>query len=195
MTSAINPLYPIAGTPTTQSVRDNFNAAKNEIDALQRQIGFADYNDALTVITPISVSPSTWTKLTNNKLGANTKTDALPSGITNLWNSSTNQLVLSELTINSTIEFRADISITTTAANQVIRFRTKLAIGDPIEFVIADGSLQYKTASSQDLAINGQFYIGYTAVKNNPGEFQLWSDSACTVIVKGWYIRVTKFLG
>lgn len=35
MTSAIDATKPIAGTPTTQSVRDNFAAAKSEILALQ----------------------------------------------------------------------------------------------------------------------------------------------------------------
>lgn len=35
MTSAINPAYPVEGTPTTESVRDNFAAAKTEIEALQ----------------------------------------------------------------------------------------------------------------------------------------------------------------
>jgi len=33
--SAIDPQYPVYGTPTTQSVRDNFAAAKSEIEALQ----------------------------------------------------------------------------------------------------------------------------------------------------------------
>lgn len=195
MTSAINPLNPIAGSPTTQSVRDNFTAAKNEIEALQRQIGFADYADTATTGTPISVSPSTWTKLTNNKLGATTKTDALPTGITNLWDSTANQLVLSELPLNSTVEFRLDVIVTTTAANQIVRMRTSLAIGDAIAFVINDGELQYKTTGAKELGVTGSFYIGYAPVKNNPGEFQIWSDAACTVVVKGWYIKVTKFLG
>jgi len=35
MTSQINPNYPVYGNPTTQSVRDNFNYAKNEISDLQ----------------------------------------------------------------------------------------------------------------------------------------------------------------
>lgn len=195
MTSAINPLNPVAGSPTTQSVRDNFTTAKNEIEALQRQIGFADYADTLTVGTPISPTVSTWTKLTNNKLGSTTKTDALPSGVTDLWNSSTNQLALSELPLNSTVEFRLDLTITTTGANQIIRSRTNLAIGDAIAFSINQGELQYKTAGAKDMAISGSFYVGYTPVKNNPGEFQIWSDAACTIVVKGWYIKVTKFLG
>jgi len=35
MASQINPAYPVYGNPTTQSVRDNFAAAANEINALQ----------------------------------------------------------------------------------------------------------------------------------------------------------------
>ena len=35
MTSQINPAFPVYGTPTTQSVRDNFNHAKAEISDLQ----------------------------------------------------------------------------------------------------------------------------------------------------------------
>jgi hypothetical protein len=33
--SQIDPQYPVYGTPTTQSVRDNFQAAKDEIETLQ----------------------------------------------------------------------------------------------------------------------------------------------------------------
>lgn len=38
MASAIDPTKPTTGTPTTQSVRDNFAAAKAEIEALQQAI-------------------------------------------------------------------------------------------------------------------------------------------------------------
>jgi len=39
MTSHINPAMPVAGTPTTQSVRDNFATAASEISALQVAVG------------------------------------------------------------------------------------------------------------------------------------------------------------
>lgn len=39
MASLINPAFPIHGNPTTQSVRDNFQAAANEINALQADTG------------------------------------------------------------------------------------------------------------------------------------------------------------
>ncbi len=43
MASNIDPSKPITGNPTTQSVRDNFNAAKQEIESLQTAVsGKAD---------------------------------------------------------------------------------------------------------------------------------------------------------
>lgn len=39
MSSSINAAYPVAGSPTTQSVRDNFAAAKSEIEGLQAGVG------------------------------------------------------------------------------------------------------------------------------------------------------------
>lgn len=92
MTSAIDASKPVTGSPTTQSVRDNFLAARNEIIQLQDSIGWADYNDTLTATTPISPTINTFTKLTNNGLGTNTSTIHLPTGVTSLWNASTNHI-------------------------------------------------------------------------------------------------------
>lgn len=41
MASAVNPAVPSAGQPTTQSVRDNFQTMKDEIEALQGEVGGA----------------------------------------------------------------------------------------------------------------------------------------------------------
>jgi len=41
-TSQINPAYPVYGTPTTQSVRDNFMFAKQEIEDLQARSSLPD---------------------------------------------------------------------------------------------------------------------------------------------------------
>ena len=194
MTSAINPLNPIAGTPTTASVRANFAAAKSEIEILQRQIGYADYNDTLTTTTPIAVSPSTWTKLTNNKLGANTRS-RLPVGVTNLWNSANNQMDLSELPVDTMVTLRADIVVTTSSVNQVVKLRSVFAIGNPIQFDLEASEIAFKTSGVHKIVQLGSFYIGSDAVKNNPAEFQLWSDASCTVVVNGWFFKVDKYLG
>jgi len=192
MTSAINALNPITGTPTTQSVRDNFAAAKTEIEALQGAVGFADYNDTATTGTPISVSPTTWTKLTNNGAGTNTL-KKLPAGVTDLWNTSTNQLSLSQLPLYSMLEVRLDLVVTTSGANQVVQVRTSLAIGDAIAFTLPAGEAYFKTAGAHNVIVAIPFYIGSAPVRANPGEFQIYSDASCTVKVNGWYIRAHKY--
>lgn len=53
MTSAIDPTKPVFGTPTTQSVRDNFSAAKSEIESLQ--------SDVATALTRPTDTFETWT--------------------------------------------------------------------------------------------------------------------------------------
>jgi hypothetical protein len=55
MPSNIDPLYPEAGAATTQSVRDNFSAAKTEIEALQTLLegltdGWSDFSEASTIV-------------------------------------------------------------------------------------------------------------------------------------------------
>jgi hypothetical protein len=194
MSSNIDPLIPPFGNPTTAGVRANFQAAADEIDALQKQIGFADYNDTATTSTPINVTASTWTKLTNNTLGVNTLR-ALPSGITDVWNAVSHQLALSECPVKTMLELRADLSITTTSANQLVRTSLRMAIGSPVEFSLAGGGTQFKTAGTQDFVFNMPFYIGSDNTRLNPGEIQIWSDASLTVVVRGWYIRVIKHLG
>lgn len=34
----------------------------------------------------------------------------------------------------------------------------------------------------------------FQAAKNNPGEFQIFSDASSTMKVNGWYFRVNKFI-
>lgn len=194
MASNINVAIPPFGNATTAGVRSNFAAAKAEIEALQSQSGYADYADTATSVSPISVSSSTWTKLTNNKLGSHSQAH-LPEGITNLWNPVTNQLDLSECPLHTMLELRADIDVTTTTANQVIKGEISLAIGDVIAFSLPTNEMSFKTAGLHRILASVPFYIGSLPVKNNPGEFRVWSDASCTVRVYGWYIRVAKHLG
>jgi len=194
MASDIDVADPPFGNAKTAGVRANFAAAKAEIEELQTQLGYADYNDTATVGTPISVSASTWTKLTNNKLGANSQSH-LPSGITNLWNAVPNHFAFAELPLYTMVEFRADIDVTTTGANQVVKGEISLAIGDVIAFSLPTNEMTFKSAGVHRVLASVPFYIGSLPVKNNPGEFRIWSDAGCTVKVYGWYIRVMKYLG
>jgi hypothetical protein len=189
MTSAIDTSKPVTGSPTTQSVRDNFLAARNEIIQLQGAIGWADYNDTLTATTPISPTINTFTKLTNNGLGPNTNTSQLPTGVTSLWNPITNQIDLSQMAINSMVNARYDISITTTAANQEVFLSVFLAIGSPSAYESPKDYKQFKTAGTYPITIWSGLYIGSSDVKDFPAEIRIKSSSACTVRVNGWYFQ------
>lgn len=194
MSSNIDTAVPPLGNATTAGVRNNFAAAKTEIEALQQQIGFADYEDLTTATTPISVSANTLTRLNNDTLGPNTKTNALPSLVDSLWNPATNQLDLTDLPVNTMVEFRGDIQVTTSSANQNVRLELALAIGNAIAFSLPSNTIAYKTAGVQRIIAQIPFYIGSTPVRTNPGEVRIFSDASCTVRVNGWYIRVIKYL-
>lgn len=194
MTSLINPLYPVAGSPTTQSVRDNFNAAKSEIIELQTSIGWADYNDTATATTPISPTINVFTKLTNNGQGTNTNVANLPTGITTLWNTTNNQIDLSQLPLYSMLNARYDIQITTTGANQSVWMSVFFGVGSPSAFESQKYYQSFKTAGTYPITIWSGSYVGSADIKNYPAEIKLKSDAACTVKVNGWYFQAFKKL-
>lgn len=192
MSSNINAAIPPLGSATTAGVRANFAAAKAEIEELQGRTGFVDYNDAATGVTPISVSANTWTKLTNDTAGPFTKTDALPAGVTSLWSVLNNQLSMAQLPVNSIVTVRADLIVTTSTANQVVKTDIRAGIGTASEFTLENSALQFKTAGAHKVVVSWDFYIGSNNVKNAPAEIRLWSDASATVRVNGWYIKATK---
>lgn len=191
MASSIDTAIPPFGNATTAGVRANFAAAKAEIEELQNNHGFVDYNDAATGVTPINVLANTWTKLTNDKLGPFTKEDQLPGAVTRVWDATTNQFKFNELPLNTTMDGRFDIVVTTTAANQIVDLSAFVAIGSgsAFEFPLTT-SLQFKTAGTYKLTPFNGMYIGSADVKNYPTEIKLRSDAACTVRVNGWYVRI-----
>ena len=192
MTSAIDTSKPVTGSPTTQSVRDNFLAARNEIVALQASIGYADYQDTLTTTTPISPTIGTFTKLTNNGAGSQTNTSHLPDGITSLWNTSTNQIDLTQVPLYSMVNARYDIQVTTTGANQAVYLSVFLGVGSPSVYEAPKLYQQFKSAGVYPMTIFTGSYIGSTDIKNFPAEIKIKSDAACTVRVNGWYFQVLK---
>lgn len=193
MASNIDITQPPFGNATTAGVRENFVQAKSEIETLQQQIGYVDYNDAATGVTPISVTASTWTKLTNDTLGPQTRV-RLPIDITTVWNAVSNRIDLTQLPVDSMITLRADLTVTTTAANQIVKFRASMSIGGTDPFQIEGTELQYKTAGVHKLMRETSFYVGSEDMRTHPAELQIWSDNTCSVRVNGWYIQVTKSL-
>lgn len=155
--------------------------------------GFIDYQDATTATTPISVpGTSTFTQLTNDGAGGSTNKDYPPDGVTELWNASTNRFDFSELTLGDQLEVRIDIEITTTAANQECFIELELGTGGT-PYILPVYGFGEKSAGTRALAPCFNFYMGNANTLNNTGRIGVKSDTACTVKVNGWYIKVAKY--
>lgn len=193
MASNINVAVPPLGSPTTSGVRANFAAAKTEIEGLQTARGFADYDDNATVGTPLVLVAGVFKKLTNDTLGPYTRTNALPSGITTLWNSTNNQFNFTELPLDSTLDGRFDFIVTTNANNLTIDLSAFIAVGSPsaYEFPLLTSTF-FPVSGTYKLTAHSSMYIGSTDIKNYPAEIKMKCSGAGSVTVNGWFIRVDK---
>lgn len=161
-----------------------------ELQARAVDIGFFDYNDSLTNTTPINVAVNTWTKFTNNGLGANTNKTYKSPYLTDVWNTTTNQFNWTGMKLGDTVDIRIEFTITTTSPNQVMNLSIVNAVGTANEYSIGfTPEVQYKTVGSKVVNAFTSIYMGDLNTLNNPSEIRIRSDATCTVKVSGWYIR------
>lgn len=168
----------------------------SEVDAkvaVKTEVGFADYNDATTATTPISVTGGAgYVDLTNDGLGAFTNTAYLPSGVTKVWDSSTNKFDFSELSPGDMVDIRLDLTVTTTSPSQevivMLEMETDGSSPYDIPFVVST----YKSAGAQRLNRYNGVYMGATATTTDGAKFKISSDGNCTVVVNGWYCKILK---
>jgi len=114
----------------------DLNEIKTSVNAVYDKFGgFADYEDATTSGTPISLTADTWTDLTNDKAGANTYSH-LPSYISgDLWDSASNKIDTSKVGANKILLIRNDFDVTAGAANTRLDARLYFPdTGKTIEF-------------------------------------------------------------
>jgi hypothetical protein len=154
------------------------------------KMGFVDIGDTATAGTPIALTTAgTFYQLTNNSLGAQTLTTyALPS-MASIWNTSTNVLNFSAMSLGDVVDMRIDIEVTTASANNYLNLVLELGIGGtPYQLSVAD--LYFKTSGTYKVTRNVSFYIGNTNTKNFPARILLKNDTTgSTVKVAGWYIK------
>lgn len=157
------------------------------------KVGFFDYNDLATATTPITHNGAEgYKQLTNDGAGAFTQLGYAPTGMTTLWNTVTNQLDFSELSLGDMIDLRVDVDVTTTTPNQEVSIRLDVAIGTVGNFQLELDRRTFKSAGTYKLIRYIGGYIGNAFTNDNPAEIQLDSDAACTVLVDGWYCKVTR---
>ncbi len=162
-----------------------------KLESIQDDRGFVDYNDLATATTPIVCTAGVATKLTNDKLGAFTNTTYAPTGITSLWDTSTNQLDFSQLKLGDQLVIRVDITPTTLSTNTDITLGITLGIGGSEYTLNYLSEKPFKTIQehTNDI-IDMHIYMGDLNTLNNPGELRLTADKTANVKVNGWYIRV-----
>jgi hypothetical protein len=155
-------------------------------------VGYFDYEDFQTSVTPISFSNGVAKKLTNDTEGFNTSTDQSPYGVSYVWDSTVNQFNFTELTVGDTIDVRIHIKITTTTSNQKVDIRAKFGIGTASQFENVIYSGQFKSSGLHEISFVAPFYLGSEDVINSPAELYLVTDANASVVVLGWYVRILR---
>lgn len=155
--------------------------------------GIFDYADLATQTTAIAVpGTNTLTTITNDGLGANTFSVPPQSGVTDVWDTATDQFDFSELAIGDMVDIRLDVEVTTSVANQVFDIVLEAGQGGGVPFEIPWVHRYVKTAGVNPVNIFNGIYMKSSNAIDNPAQFKIKSPSACTVVVNGWYCKVVK---
>jgi hypothetical protein len=109
-----------------------------------------------------------------------------------LWNTTTNQLDFSELNIGDEIVVRVDTLVTTGGTNSEFKARILCGIGSGFEFPITLSSCFHKDAIEHPHVQSAPFHISSSIMRDYPAEIQIASDTALSVKVNGWYIKINK---
>ncbi len=149
-------------------------------------------NDAATMTTPITHGAgSTTTFLTNDGAGSKT-TFYNPNSKANLWNTATNKFDFSSLKIGDTVEFRINIDVANSAA-QEINLVMDVAEGTTEAESINVNYTYFKTASSGDqITAMFRIYMDTNEKRTGSSRFRLTSIAATTIVVNGWFYQITS---
>ena len=175
-------------------IQDALGATQHvEASAFHRaKAGFFDYNDLATATTPIAHNGSEGFKdLTNDGAGAQTNIAHVPTGVTGLWNTTLNQMDFTDLGVGDMIDIRVDVTLITTQPNQLTEIQLLAGIGG-FSYTVPLVSASYKSAQTRQETSYRGIYIGDSNTLDNAAKIQIDSDSPLTVIVNGWYFKITR---
>jgi len=166
---------------------------KNKPTQMFASVGYFDHNDLATQTTPITLTSGVNIKLTNDTLGAFTDLTQAPYGVSNIWNSTTNQFDFSSLDVGDTLDLRVDCFLTTTGTNKTYKIFLKLGIGTASEYTTLVGSGELKAAvTNENIVKEIGFYLGSEDIKNYPAELYVLVDTTGSIKVNGWYTRILR---
>ena len=155
------------------------------------QNGFIDYNDATGTI---SLTADTWTDIPNDGAGAFSNSLYKPTGVTELLDTTTGYIDVSELDLGDTILIRNDYSVNPNTNNSLLEFRYELGTGlgtytlEKIVGRLDSGSGQnYRFSLEPDL-----IYMGDTNTRDNDIKLQVKLSTDGTLTNAGSVIQVIK---
>lgn len=155
--------------------------------------GWADYNDFATTGTPITITGGAGnTVLTNDGLGVNTNTTKLPFGVPKLWDSSTNKIDFTGLSIGDWVDIRIVVDVIVATNNTEVEGVLSFGSGGAAFTVPLIPTMNYKTTGTYSLPAYMGFYIGSQNMLENGAQILMSSDTTCTVTVHGWAIKAIK---
>jgi hypothetical protein len=151
------------------------------------RVGFLNYDDSGSA--SISVTADTATTITNDELGAKTIKTYAPSGVSDVWNATSNRIDFSDLSLGDMLDLRVDLQVTTSSPNTNLKINLLLGSGTSA-YTLPFYDFAFKTAGSHDVHAYNGFYLGDNDTLNNSGELQILSDEDCSVTVNGFYFKV-----
>tara|TARA_R110000851_G_scaffold16046_2_gene52518 strand:+ start:9335 stop:9895 length:561 start_codon:yes stop_codon:yes gene_type:complete len=173
------------GSPLTTAEMDG------NLNFLDKKMGWVDYNDAATAVTPIPLTlADTFYPMTNDGLGPFTnKTYKIPTH-GEIWNAGTGLFDFSSLKLGDTVDYRLDLTFITSGANRDLAASIELGIGTAGPYSLTIGSKSYKSAGSYQEVVFSGIYMGDANTLSGGGRFVVKSDgTGDEVTVNGFYIR------
>jgi hypothetical protein len=155
-------------------------------------VGFFDYN-ASGALSSVTLTADVWNTIENDASGLYTLTSYGPTGISRVWDESSNSFDFSELNLGDMVDIRLDISIATTSNNQEVMVDLVLAKGTPSEYRIPFVyPITFKTAGEIGIVKYNSIYIGNTDTLSGGGDFEIQTDDDATMKVNGWYCKIIR---
>jgi hypothetical protein len=169
-------------------VNANFTELYNGVEG--QMSGFFDYNDTgLSVPITSAGSPVI---MTNDELGAFTNKAYAPLGVTDVWDSGTNMFDWSELKLGDTVDVRLEFNLTTVSVNTQIHVDLHLGTGGGAYSIPFVSETDYKNTGTRVVNVYNGIYMGNINTLDNGGQFKISTDKDCSIVVRGWYCKITK---
>jgi hypothetical protein len=139
--------------------------------------------------TPLSVDGDTWTQLTNDGASSSSATGFLADGITRVFDTSTGQVKLDQLSLASTVLFRVGLEMTPSVNNTLVSVRLNYNARDENNDILysfqQDSQTSELAESGAGTVYNKIFiipvYVGDENSRRGEGYFEVHSSAALSV--------------